>query len=89
MGKQENFRTVKEIKTESGLVGTITARSFNGREVFTYSVRKEYDHDGEVRYTQWFQKHHFEEHRKLLVLIEEAIEAEEDKSRAQKRVAGR
>ena len=78
---KDTFREVTTIRTPSGLVGTVTERIYNGRETYSFSVRKEYDRDGETKHTTWLQKQHFNELRKLIDDLEDAIAGAEDKSR--------
>jgi hypothetical protein len=86
--KNAKYAPVHVIRTEEGLVGTVTGRPSNGRRVFTFSIRKEYDRDGVTYYTSWLQKAHFEGMRKLLDQLEDAITLEEDKDRASARKRG-
>lgn len=82
---QKKFAPVKTIKTEDGLVGTLTGRMLNGRRVLTFSMRKEYDRDGVTFSTAWFQKNHFASLRKLIDDLEDALALEEDRDRAKAR----
>jgi len=82
---KHKFTPIKIIKTDDGLVGTLTSRDLNGRPAFTFSVRKEYDRDGRTFSTAWFQKAHFGSLRKLIDDLEDALTSEEDKARARLR----
>lgn len=86
---KHNYREVTQIRTESGLVGTVTARETAfGSETFSFAIRREYDKDGEVQGTAWMQKHHLAEYRELLNKIEVEMQAAEDKSREAARRKG-
>lgn len=80
--QERKYAPVKTLRTEEGLVGTITGRPSNGRRVLTFSVRKEYDRDGVTLSTTWFSKAHLAGLRKLLDELEDALVLEEDKDRA-------
>jgi hypothetical protein len=82
---QKKFAPIKTIKTEDGIVGSLTGRLLNGRRVLTFSMRKEYDRDGTTYSTGWFQKNHFASLRKLIDDLEDAITLEEDRDRAKAR----
>jgi hypothetical protein len=82
MSGEKKYRQVEELRTESGLVATISAREGHlGAEVFSFAVRKEYERSGEVQQTAWMQRHHLGELRELLVRVDAAMTAAEDKSR--------
>lgn len=80
--KRHEYREVAEIRTDSGLVASITAReAHGGGETFAFAIRKEYERGGETKQTSWLQRHHFVELRDLINRVEAVIVAAEDKSR--------
>lgn len=82
---QNEFTTLQEIRTDDGVLITITERDLDGR--ISFSIAKEFDRGGKVNRT------HFMNRRQLPTLIEAleklgpAIEQLEDASRARRRNA--
>lgn len=85
----EDFRVIKEFRSNDGVVGIITAKERNGRKHYTFAFKKEYDkkEGSGTAQTPWLQKQHIASTRALMDAIEEFIQHEEDKDRASYREA--
>lgn len=85
MSNRGGFETVSEMRTEDGLVGIITARHYSGRRYFSFSIKKEFDKNGKVEITSWFDPRQMASFRALLQKLEDEIYNLEDRERARAR----
>lgn len=79
---ENQFEIVKEFRSVDGVVAIITARMKNGRRSLTFSMKKEFDKNGETAQTPWLQKQHVGSVRELLTKVEDYIQHAEDIDRA-------
>lgn len=81
---ESNGYEIVETLRAGSVVCTISARMFNGSPRFSYVLHKEYDKDGEMRRSHWFDKRHLEDVMTILDKVDAWIKAAEERSRAQR-----
>lgn len=86
MSTEKGFREIALISdTETGVIGTIQVRDRNGMPDISWAIMKEFDRDGRVERSAFLKKRHIAAVRKILDKLEERIDVEEDKLRAEAR----
>ncbi len=84
-----NFSELDVIADPEGVVAPIAIRERHDRREFSFALMKEFEREGRTERTAWLQKRHIPAARRLLDIVEERIEKEEDLARAAHRAARR
>jgi len=86
MSAEKGFREIALISdTETGVIGTIQVRDRNGVPDLSWAIMKEFDRDGRTERSAFLKKRHIGAVRKILDELEERLDREEDRLRAELR----